>query len=185
MQTFRQFINESQEELEALKYLRETGLIGATEFVKSVFELDSSLVGVAEIEWTVDWTWASQTEPSDLEEILNHWLSTQQVDPLPTGAVLQLDSLDIDQWTEADFWEEEEPDEEEEDDAEEEEDDDEEEEREINMMIPIYGWSPKVRITVIFVKGVDESSIKEWADSWQGSILDGDPDVYIEEEPKI
>ena len=117
MQTFRQFINESQEELEALKYLRETGLIGATEFVKSVFELDSSLVGVAEIEWTVDWTWASQTEPSDLEEILNHWLSTQQVDPLPTGAVLQLDSLDIDQWTEADFWEEEEPDEEEEDDA--------------------------------------------------------------------
>ena len=175
MQTFRQFINESQEELEALKYLRETGLIGATEFVKSVFELDSSLVGVAEIEWTVDWAWASQTEPSDLEEILNHWLSTQQVDPLPTGAVLQLDSLDIDQWTKADFWEEEEPDEEEEDD---------DEEREINM-IPIYGGSPKVRITVIFVKGVDESSIKEWADSWQGNILYGDPDVYIEEEPKI
>jgi len=91
--------------------------------------------------------------------------------------VLQLDSLDIDQWTETDFWEEEEPDEEE-------EDDDEEEEREINM-IPIYGLSPRVRITVIFVKGVDESSIKEWADGWQGNILDGDSDVYIEEEPKI
>jgi hypothetical protein len=184
MQTFRQFINESREELEALKYLREIGLIGATEFVKSVFELDSSLVGVAEIEWTVDWTWASQSEPSDLEKILHNWFSNQG-DPLPTGVVLQLDSLDIDQWTETDFWEEEEPDEEEEEEEDDdEEDDDEEEEREINM-IPIYGFSPRVRITVIFVKGVDESSIKEWADGWQGNILEGDSDVYIEEEPKI
>jgi hypothetical protein len=159
MQTFRQFINESQEELEALKYLRKVGLIGDAEFVKSVFELDPSLVGRAEVTLTVDYDFAAQHDSHEVEQLLLQWFD--ELNAEGEQFYCDRDSLEVSDWEVEDYeW------------------DPDSDESEWNSEQQSASFS------IFWLEGTTLDGVRAWVDGLLGRAF-SDFEVELTQEPKI